>query len=139
MFWELQPLVDQWLAAMLSALLFGAAHAYQGSAAMIRTGLLGLVFTAIVFMTRSLWPAIVLHAVVDAMGGMLAWRVDRADRDLTAVGALPAAGQRPLPGRGRPACQTQENRLVEGPLRAAPGPSAAVSLASTISCDLWRS
>ena len=49
----LQPLVGLWLAAVLSALLFG------------------LVFTAIVLLTRSLWPAIVLHAVVDAMGGVL--------------------------------------------------------------------
>jgi len=75
--WVLQPLVGLWLAALLSALLFGAAHAYQGLAGIVRTGLLGLVFTAIVLMTRSLWPAIVLHAVVDAMGGVLAWLILR--------------------------------------------------------------
>jgi membrane protease YdiL (CAAX protease family) len=73
----LQPLVGLWLAALLSALLFGAAHAYQGLAGVIRTGLFGLFFTAIVLLTRSLWPAIVLHAVVDAMGGVLAWLVLR--------------------------------------------------------------
>ena len=75
--WVLQPLVGLWLAAVLSALLFGAAHTYQGLAGVIRTGLFGLVFTAIVLLTRSLWPAIVLHAVVDAMGGVLAWLVLR--------------------------------------------------------------
>jgi len=75
--WALQPLVGLWLAAVLSALLFGAAHAYQGLDGVIRTGLFGLVFTAIVLLTRSLWPAIVLHAVVDAMGGVLAWLVLR--------------------------------------------------------------
>jgi membrane protease YdiL (CAAX protease family) len=75
--WMLQPLVGLWLAALLSALLFGAAHAYQGLAGVIRTGLFGLFFTAIVLLTRSLWPAIVLHAVVDAMGGVLAWLVLR--------------------------------------------------------------
>lgn len=75
--WVLQPLVGLGLAAALSALLFGAAHAYQGPAGVIRTGLFGLVFTAIVLLTRSLWPAIVLHAVVDAMGGVLAWLVLR--------------------------------------------------------------
>lgn len=75
--WVLQPLVGPWLAALLSALLFGAAHAYQGPAGVVRTGLFGLVFTAIVLLTRSLWPAIVLHAVIDAMGGVLAWLVLR--------------------------------------------------------------
>lgn len=75
--WVLQPLVGLWPAAVLSALLFGAAHAYQGPAGVIRTGLFGLVFTAIVLLTRSLWPAILLHAVVDAMGGVLAWLVLR--------------------------------------------------------------
>ena len=75
--WVLQPLVGLWLAAALSALLFGAAHAYQGLAGVIRTGLFGLVFTAIVLLTGSLWPAIVLHAVVDAMGGVLAWLILR--------------------------------------------------------------
>ena len=71
--WVLRPLVGLWLAAALSALLFGAAHAYQGPAGVIRTGLFGLIFTAIVLLTRSLWPAIVLHAIVDALGGVIAW------------------------------------------------------------------
>ena len=75
--WVLQPLVGLWLAAALSALLFGAAHAYQGLPGVIRTGLFGLVFTAIVLLTRSLWPAIVLHAVVDALGGVLTWLILR--------------------------------------------------------------
>jgi hypothetical protein len=75
--WVLQPLVGLWLAAALSALLFGVAHAYQGLAGIIRTGLFGLVFTAIVLLTRSLWPAIVLHVVVDAIGGVLAWLILR--------------------------------------------------------------
>jgi membrane protease YdiL (CAAX protease family) len=89
--WVLRPLVGLWLAALLSALLFGAAHAYQGLAGVIRTGLFGLVFTAIVLLTRSLWPAIVLHAVVDAMGGVLAWLVlrDPVPRSPVAEGADP--------------------------------------------------
>ena len=75
--WALQPLVGLWLAVALAALLFGAAHAYQGVAGMIRTGLIGLVFTAIVLLSGSLWPAIVLHAAVDAMGGLTAWLILR--------------------------------------------------------------
>jgi len=75
--WVLQPVTGLWIAVALAALLFGAAHAYQGVAGVIRTGLVGLLFTAIVLLTRSLWPAIVLHAAVDAMGGVIAWLVLR--------------------------------------------------------------
>lgn len=75
--WVLQPLVGLWMAVALSALLFGVAHAYQGTAGIIRTGIAGLAFTAIVLVTRSLWPAIVLHVVVDVMAGVLAWPILR--------------------------------------------------------------
>lgn len=75
--WVIQPHVGPWTAAVLSALVFGAAHAYQGLAGVIRTGLFGLVFAAIVLLTGSLWPAIVLHIVVDAMGGVIGWLVQR--------------------------------------------------------------
>jgi membrane protease YdiL (CAAX protease family) len=75
--WVLQPLVGLWIAVALAALLFGLGHAYQGLAGVIRTALLGLVFTAVVLLTRSLWPAIVLHAAVDAMGGVIAWLILR--------------------------------------------------------------
>lgn len=75
--WVLQPLVGLWPAVALSALLFGVAHAYQGLAGILRTGAAGLLFTAIVLITRSLWPAIVLHVVVDVMAGVLAWLILR--------------------------------------------------------------
>jgi membrane protease YdiL (CAAX protease family) len=75
--WVMQPVVGLGMAAAGAAVLFGVAHAYQGLAGVIRTGLIGLVFTAIVLVTRSLWPAIVLHAAVDAMGGVIAWLVLR--------------------------------------------------------------
>jgi membrane protease YdiL (CAAX protease family) len=75
--WVLQPVVGLWIAVGLAAVLFGVAHAYQGAAGVLRTGLLGLIFMAIVLLTGSLWPAIVLHAAVDAMGGVIAWLVLR--------------------------------------------------------------
>lgn len=85
--WVLQPLVGLWLAVALAAILFGAAHAYQGAAGVIRTGLLGLVFTAIVLLSGSLWPAIVLHAAVDAMGGVIAWLILRDPAPMAAAEA----------------------------------------------------
>lgn len=75
--WAFQPDLGPWLASGLSAVVFGVAHAYQGVSGMVRTGLLGLAFTAIVLVTGSLWPAILLHAVLDVMGGVLGWLILR--------------------------------------------------------------
>ncbi len=75
--WLLQPLVGLWIAAALALVLFALGHAYQGREGVIRTGAIGLVFTVIVLATQSLWPAIVLHAAVDAMGGLMGWLILR--------------------------------------------------------------
>ena len=88
--WVLQPALGLWIAAALAALLFALGHAYQGVQGVVRTGIIGLVFTAIVLVTRSLWPAIVLHAAIDAMGGVLAWLILR-ERPVMSAGAAPAS------------------------------------------------
>jgi membrane protease YdiL (CAAX protease family) len=75
--WVLQPWLGLWIAAALALALFALGHAYQGLEGVIRSGAVGLVFTAIVLVTHSLWPAIVLHAAVDAMGGVIAWLILR--------------------------------------------------------------
>jgi len=75
--WAFQPLVGLWIAAALALVLFALGHAYQGLDGIVRTGLIGLVFTAIVLATRSLWAAIVLHAAIDALGGVIGWLILR--------------------------------------------------------------
>jgi membrane protease YdiL (CAAX protease family) len=62
----------------LAALLFGLGHLYLGYAHVLRTTLLGAVFGAIVLLAGSLWPAIVLHAAIDAIGGEFGYRLSRA-------------------------------------------------------------
>jgi membrane protease YdiL (CAAX protease family) len=63
------------LAAILSSLVFGFGHIYLGWRHMMRTGLLGLVFVAIVLATQSLWPTIIIHAAIDFTSGDLAFHV----------------------------------------------------------------
>jgi len=75
--WLLQPICGVWIAALLALALFAVAHAYQGREGVIRSATIGLVFTGIVLATRSLWPAIVLHALVDLMGGLVGWIILR--------------------------------------------------------------
>jgi len=57
---------------LVSSLLFGLAHLYQGRRGVITTGLLGLVFSLVRAWTGSLLPGMVAHFVADLTVGMLA-------------------------------------------------------------------
>jgi membrane protease YdiL (CAAX protease family) len=60
-------------AALTSALIFGAHHLYQGRQGFLSTAILGLVFTAILLVTGSLWAGMVYHAAID-LSILLFWR-----------------------------------------------------------------
>jgi uncharacterized protein len=75
--WAFAPLLGWWGAAALSLAAFAAGHTYQGKAGFIRSALAGGVFTALVVLFGSLVPAIALHALIDAGGGVIAWLVLR--------------------------------------------------------------
>jgi len=75
--WAFEPWLGWWGAAALSLLVFAAAHAYQGKEGVIKSGLVGGVFTLLVACSGSLVPVIVLHALVDITSGVIAWLVLR--------------------------------------------------------------
>lgn len=77
MIWIFQPFVGWWIAAGASLAIFTLGHLYQGTSGMIKCAVLGAVMTAIVVLTHSLWPAIVLHAAIDWMGGLIGWLILR--------------------------------------------------------------
>src|SRR5215471_11983632 len=52
--WALRPWLGWWGAAALSLPMFMAAHAYQGKAGVVQTGLLGTLFTLLVAISGSL-------------------------------------------------------------------------------------
>jgi membrane protease YdiL (CAAX protease family) len=54
-----------WAGAVVAAVIFGIDHGYQGWTGMITTGIMALVFTALFFITGTLWIPIVIHALVD--------------------------------------------------------------------------
>ncbi len=58
-----------WLAAIASSVLFGAAHIYQGPAGVLRTGMIGGLMAGVYVLGGSLWPVIVLHALIDLAAG----------------------------------------------------------------------
>jgi membrane protease YdiL (CAAX protease family) len=61
------------LAATLSLALFVSLHRYQGAAGMIRVGFMGALLTAVTLLAGSVWPAILLHSMVDVFNAKTLW------------------------------------------------------------------
>jgi len=59
-----------WMIVVLTSILFGLAHAYQGRGGMIGTGLLGLIFAVSRLFFSSLGPVVIWHAAVDIIAGV---------------------------------------------------------------------
>ena len=51
--------------ALVTGTVFGLAHLYQGARGVLLTGLLGVALSSIVASTRSLYPAMLVHALID--------------------------------------------------------------------------
>jgi uncharacterized protein len=71
--WVLSPWLGWWGAAALSLAIFAIGHIYQGWNGVLRTGIVGGIYTLVVAITDSLWPAIALHALLDLAGGIMSW------------------------------------------------------------------
>jgi membrane protease YdiL (CAAX protease family) len=78
-------------AYVTQAVVFGVCHLYQGGRGILMTGLAGAFFSAVLLVSGSLWPAMLIHALMDLHAGDLARRVFPPD-------ALPGA----VPGTPRP-------------------------------------
>jgi uncharacterized protein len=75
--WTLRQWMSWWPAAAISAVIFAAGHSYQGMSGILRTGILGVMLTVVLAISGSLWPGIVLHALIDISSGAIAWLVLR--------------------------------------------------------------
>jgi membrane protease YdiL (CAAX protease family) len=71
--WYLALLVPTPIAVLAGALLFGAAHAYQGSRGVLQTGVVGLGFVLLYLLSGSLWIPMLLHAFIDFNTGAMAY------------------------------------------------------------------
>lgn len=82
--------VGLWPAVVLSSVVFGVGHVYQGGAsAALRTGLVGLVLGVVYALAGQIWAPMVLHAAVDLASG---WAARQA------LGAEQAGGGARSPG-----------------------------------------
>ncbi len=75
MIWYLGQFMPLWVAAVISAIGFGLAHAYQGLAHLPQITAVGAAFAGLYVLTGSIWLPIVLHAAVDILQGRLAYDV----------------------------------------------------------------
>jgi membrane protease YdiL (CAAX protease family) len=65
-------------ALVISSIVFGWAHLYQGYRLLPRTALVGLFLAVVVVLAKSLWPAILIHAAIDCSSGELGFAIPRA-------------------------------------------------------------
>jgi membrane protease YdiL (CAAX protease family) len=73
--WCLGAFVPTWLALLVSSLLFGIGHAYQGPTGIAKTGAAGLFLGALYWLSGSLWIPIIVHGLIDAVNGRMAYEV----------------------------------------------------------------
>ena len=73
--WYLSQFMPLWAAALVSAIGFGLAHAYQGMTNMPQLIMVGLVLSALFVISGSVWLPIIMHAAVDILQGRLAYGV----------------------------------------------------------------
>ncbi|MFL5382483.1 MAG: CPBP family intramembrane glutamic endopeptidase [Longimicrobiaceae bacterium] len=73
----LAPWLGWWGVAALGVPVFGLLHAYQGASGIVRTAVVGAALTLVVAATRSLLPAMALHALIDVGAGLATWTVLR--------------------------------------------------------------
>ncbi len=75
--WFLVPLAGVTGAVVVSSLIFGLGHLYQGIRGLVTATGLGLVFAALYLVSGTLWWLIAVHAAIDIAGGLVTWRVKR--------------------------------------------------------------
>ena len=75
MFWYLGHVMPLWAAAIVTSVVFGFGHIYQGVANVPKITLVGGVFAGLSLLTGSLWLPMLLLAVFDAVQGRAVCRL----------------------------------------------------------------
>ena len=67
--WYLAQLMPVWGAIVVSSIVFGLGHSYQGAGGIARVTLIGLAFGAFYVFTGSIWLPMLAHAILDILQG----------------------------------------------------------------------
>lgn len=68
-----------WVGVLVSALLFGGAHGYEGIAGMLMITVYGALFSVLAIKRSSLRPGMMAHGWHDSITGILLWALKRAN------------------------------------------------------------
>jgi membrane protease YdiL (CAAX protease family) len=71
--WFLATWMPFWLAMIVSGVIFGFGHLYQGAVGVAKTGALGILLGGLTLLSGSILPAMVVHVAIDALNGQLAY------------------------------------------------------------------
>lgn len=71
LFWYLDAFLPLWAVVLVSSVIFGLAHSYQGARGMARVTLIGIVFGGFYWLTGSIWLPILAHALLDILQGTM--------------------------------------------------------------------
>jgi membrane protease YdiL (CAAX protease family) len=65
-------------AIVISSIVFSWAHVYPGNRVVPRNAFVGLLLAVVVVLSKSLWPAILIHTAMDFSSGELGFAFHRA-------------------------------------------------------------
>lgn len=83
MMWYLAHWTGEMQAALLSSLVFGLGHAYQGPRGILLTGAIGVFMAGIYLLSGSLYLPMLIHAAVDITAGRTGYAVMREEAGAT--------------------------------------------------------
>lgn len=66
----LDVFLELWQSVLLSTLVFGSIHLYQGRSGILKTGAFGLVLVGLFLLTGSLWVPMLIHMAMDIASGI---------------------------------------------------------------------
>ena len=97
--WYLSQWMDVLAAAVVSSLIFGVGHAYQGTKGIVQTTLLGAFLAAVYLVSGSIYPSMVIHALMDLHSGHLMMKAyqRRDEQNREAAAATLDEGPAPEP------------------------------------------
>jgi len=75
--WFFAAWTGTWPALVISSVLFGLAHGYQGRSGVLKTGAVGLAMGLLYLGTRSLLPGMLMHALIDVGSGLAGYALVR--------------------------------------------------------------
>ena len=77
LFWYLAHALPDWAVLLVSSLVFGLCHSYQGKAGTVRVTGIGVLLGAYYMLTGSLWLPIIAHIVFDILQGRVLYEALR--------------------------------------------------------------